>query len=208
MEPQVDADDYLRRDYDTKARFCSYWHQIDEALRLNPERILEVGLGNGFVSEYLRRRQVSQVTIDIDPELNPDVVGSVLRLPFVDEAFDVITCNEVLEHIPYPSFSKALSEIHRASRSHAILSLPDDGHNIRFDLRLRNVGDFGRAFRFPRLRRPVHLFDGQHHWEIGKASYPLSRIVKDIESEGFSVARTYCVPENPWHRFFILDKVR
>ncbi len=71
MKPQVEKEAYFSREYDTKARFCSYWHQIDEVLKLNPDRILEIGLGNGFVSEYLRSRDVHLVTIDSDSRLRP-----------------------------------------------------------------------------------------------------------------------------------------
>lgn len=208
MEPQIDAEEYFDHSYDTKGRFCSYWHQIDEAMRLSHKSVLEIGPGNGLVAEYLRRRQVSVLTIDIDHRLNPDVVGTLTNMPFAEDSFDLIMCCEVLEHLPYEQLSGALSEIHRTCRSDAVLSVPDIRHDLRFDVRLRTVGEFGRTIAFPRLRRPVHVFDGQHYWEIGKASYPMVRVVKDIESSGFVVANTYCVPENPWHRFFILKKRR
>ena len=117
MKPQVEKEAYFSRDYDTKARFSSYWHQIDEVLRLNPGRVLEIGLGNGFVSGYLRSRRVRLFTIDIDRRLRPDVTGTVLRLPFADKSFDVVICCEILEHIPYDSFSLALSEVHRDGKA-------------------------------------------------------------------------------------------
>ncbi|MHA1380617.1 MAG: hypothetical protein ACTSRG_19795 [Candidatus Helarchaeota archaeon] len=51
-----------------------------------------------------------------------------------------------------------------------------------------------------------HKFNGEHYWEIGKAGYPLSKIIKDIQKTGFEVEKTYRVFENPYHRFFILRK--
>jgi len=49
--------------------------------------------------------------LDIDKRLNPDFVGSVLELPFVDKSFEVIACYEVLEHLLYRDFPKDLREI-------------------------------------------------------------------------------------------------
>lgn len=206
MKPQASAESYFSREYNTKARFCSYWHQIDEVQRLDPGSVLEVGLGNGFVSGYLRRRAVNLVTVDIDPNLNPDVVGSITHLPFGGGSFDVVTCYEVLEHIPYELFYRAVSELHRVCRFSVILSLPDSVRKARLKFQVYDILDFHANFRIPRIRKSVHKFDGQHHWEIGRYSYHLRRILTDIESAGFVVERTYYVPENPRHRFFILNK--
>ena len=59
----------------------------------------------------------------------------------------------------------------------------------------------------PRLKNPTHKFDGEHYWKIGKAEYPLNKIINEIQKAGFWVEKTYSrVFENPYHRFFILRK--
>lgn len=52
------------------------------------------------------------------------VLGEASSLPFVDKAFKVILCSEVLEHVPHPK--KALSEIARVASNNAyvIITLP------------------------------------------------------------------------------------
>jgi len=117
MKPQVDPDHYFKPSYDSKGRFISYWHQINELIKLKPTSILEIGIGNGLVANYLKQRGYNLTTMDIDPRLNPDKVGSVTNIPFPDESFEVVACFEVLEHLPYEQFSKALSEIHRVSKN-------------------------------------------------------------------------------------------
>lgn len=62
-------------------------------LSLNPGELLEVGIGNGFVSRYLRDRGVNVITLDIDKELKPDVEGSVLDIPFPKASFKVVMCH-------------------------------------------------------------------------------------------------------------------
>jgi len=84
MNLRVEGLHYFRKEYDKKSRFISYWHQINEIIKLNPKRVLEIGVGNGFISKYLKERGVNVITLDIDKRLNPDVTGSILDIPFVD----------------------------------------------------------------------------------------------------------------------------
>lgn len=203
---QVAPDLYRTLSYNKKARFISYWHQIYEVCRLEPERCLEIGVGSGFVSNYLRKSGINITTIDIDRDLYPDITGDITNLPFRDSAFDVVACYEVLEHMPYSLFSKAISEIGRVTRNYLLLSLPDDERSFRFLFDLPVLGRISKTLTLPRIRKPVHQFDGQHFWEIGKHGYPLSKIVADIENAGFRVKSSYRVFENPRHRFMILKK--
>lgn len=131
-----------------------------------------------------------------------------MSIPFSDEAFEVVACYELLEHLLYENFEKAMSEIFRVSTSHALLSLPDANRVYPLYLQIPKFKEVRKLLPIPRLRRPVHHFDGQHHWEIGKASYSLSRIMNDINDLGFNIEKTYRVFELPYHRFFILKKTR
>ena len=207
------------KEYDSKQRFISYWHQIDEILSLNPERVLEVGIGNGFVSNYLARSGITVMTLDIDKRLNPDVVGSVLKIPFPDRSFNVVSCCEVLEHLPYEDFTRALSEIYRVSRLHAVLSLPDITRVCRVNIQIPTIGEIRKLVRLPMLRRPIPNFNKEvpseigtvgysieHYWQIGESGYPLYKIIKDIKSVGFKIQKIYRVFELPLHRFFVLEK--
>jgi len=57
-----------------------------------------------------------------------------------------------------------------------------------------------------RSKKPVHKFDGEHYWEIGKKGYSLSKITNNIQKAGFKIKETYRVFENPYNSFFILKK--
>jgi ubiquinone/menaquinone biosynthesis C-methylase UbiE len=208
MKPQVETSHYFSESYHSKKLFISYWHQITEIRDLSPKRVLEIGIGNGFVSKYLKDRKLKVITLDFDKKLNPDIVGSVLDIPFPDNLFNVVACYEVLEHMPYENFHIALSEIFRVSDSYAILSFPDINRVCQFSIDILNVGHLIKLLiPLPRFKKAVHKFDGEHFWEIGKDGYSLNRIIKDIQMVGFKIKKTYRVFENPYHRFFILQKV-
>lgn len=203
---QVEPEHYFRAGYDTKERFISYWHQIDEIVRLKPDSVLEIGVGNRMVSDYLKKRGFSVTTMDIDERLEPDVTGDIVAIPFEADHFDAVACYEILEHIPYEKFAPALREIRRVTRKHAIISLPDVSRCYRVSFQLPKIGHVDRLVEVPRMRKPAHQFDGEHYWELGKAGYPLKRIIGEMEAAGFILEREYRVSENPIHHFFVLKK--
>lgn len=207
MKPQVKTEHYSKQLYDIKERFISYWHQVDEAIKLNTKNILEIGPGNGFVSRYLKEKGQNNTTLDIDINLKPDTVGSVTEIPFLDNSFEAVTCYEVLEHIPYNSFIKALKEIYRVATTHVILSLPDVTTVYRFNIELPRINPIKKLINHP-FHRPIqHIFDGEHYWEIGKTDFSLKRVELDIKRCGLKIIKTYRVFEFYYHRFFILEKI-
>ena len=206
MDLQAKPGHYFCPSYDTKGRFNSYWHQIDEAVSLTPRHMLEVGIGNGFVSNYLKERKINVKTLDIDYRLSPDIIGSVLKMPFPDEAFDVVSCCEVLEHLPYNEFTNALGELARVSQKFVILSLPDVTTAYRINIELPRMKPIKRLVAHPFHRAIRHDFDSDHYWEIGKISYALKNVIKDLRSVGFEIMKTYRVFEFRFNRIFLLRK--
>ena len=194
--------------YDTKRRFCSYWHQVNEIMQLKPASILEVGVGTGFLSSYLRKWNLPVVTLDIDPENRPDIAGDVLNLPLPDDIVELVCCFQVLEHLPYPAFREAIEEIYRVTRSDALISLPDVTRCYRFMLTLPIIGTISRLIEVPQLFPAEHHYDGEHYWEIGTRNHAAGRILDDIVRAGFRITRQYRVFENPYHRIILCRKDR
>lgn len=207
MKSQVESFHYFKKSYDTKERFCSYWHQIDEIVSLHPNLVLEIGIGNGFVSDYLIKREYTVVTLDKEIRLRPNYVSSVLNLPFRTNSFDVVAAFEVFEHIPYKDFQIALKEIWEVTKNHFILSLPDCTRVYRLHLHFPRIGIKRKMIPIPRLRIPDQKFNGEHYWEIGNKQTPLKRVISDIQRVGFVIDKSYRVFEKQNHRFFILKKI-
>lgn len=199
---------YFQKEYDSKTRFISYWHQINEILSLVPKIVLEIGIGNRFMSNYTKWKRINIVTLDFDKKLNPDIVGSVLHIPFHNDSFDVVACYEVLEHLPFQYFPDTLGEIHRVSSKYVILSLPDSTRFCLFNIQIPKIKTIKKLISLPWLKVPEEEIHPTHHWEIGTKNYSLKRILSEIRNNGFEVKKTYRIFELPYHHFFALEKKR
>ena len=213
MAPQVSQSYYFKKKYADLERFISYFYQVDliaECMRDSRDRVLEIGVGNGTVSDYLRKAGVALTTCDFDRRLNPDHVADVRTLPFVDNSFDIVTAFEVLEHIPFEDFEGALRELHRVSRRRVILSLPYRSTSFELVLKFPYVRTiFRRLYLGIFLRIPL-IFrragpHSQHHWEMDLARFPLRRI-RAILRRYFTVIREVRPVLHSYHYFFVLEK--
>lgn len=203
---QVPPNHYFNIEYDTKSRWISYWYQINEVINLKPKSVLEIGVGNKTVSDYLTKIGIKVRTCDFDKSLKPDVVADVLNMPFKKDSFDVVLCAEVLEHLPFKNFSRALSNIHKVSNKYAIITLPNFSiTNLYFGIKV--IPYIPKKEFLIRIRYPVkHKFLGEHFWEIGKKGFPVSLIKEFIQKSGFQIKQNYSPIEDPRHNFFILEK--
>lgn len=196
--------DYFSADYNDRRRWASYWHQIKEVLEFNPRNVLVIGKGNGIIPEYFKLIGIKTIVLDIDETLKPDVVASVLKMPFAENEFDVVLCAEVLEHLPFENFNAALLEMKRVAKSNAVISLPHFGPAIKFLLKLPFFPEIKFIFKLPYPKK--HQFKEEHYWEIGKRGYFFEKIKSNINNSGFVILKDYAVFENPLHHFFILKK--
>lgn len=206
MEKQVDKSAYNFKKYCQIDRFNSYWHQLDEVVKLNPSSVLEIGVGDKVFANYLKdNTDIRYTSADIAEDLKPDVVTDVLNLSFQDSTFDVTCAFEVLEHLPFEKFPLALTELKRVANNYVIISLPHWGRHFSIDFRL----PFFKQLRWQKKINfmPIeHKFNGQHYWEIGKKGYDIKKIKSAIKSSGLILEKDYIAFESPYHHFFILKK--
>ena len=200
---EISKEKYDFSKYNHRSRWMSYWHQIDEVLRLKPDSVLEIGIGDKTVVNFLKSQGVNITTLDINKDLKPDVIGSVLTMPFQDSSFNVVLCAEVLEHLPFEKFEEGLKELKRVSRKNLVLSLPHFGRSLKFSFKIPLIKEKRIACR---LAFPIkHVFNGEHYWEIGKKGYPPDKIRKIIKKY-FQIKKEFIPFENQYHHFFILEK--
>ena len=198
---------YGDRTYLAGGRAVSFGHQIHAILSLDPDSVLEVGVGAGVVAASLRRVGLPVTTLDIDPALDPDILASVTGIPADAGSWSVASCCQVLEHLPFDRFGDALRELHRVTSRGLVLSLPVVTREFEVRLRLPRLGSrrFAAPVPLPPRRIPADRMSVMgHHWEIGFAGFPRARLEMVMGVIGWEIERSWRVPELPWHRFYIL----
>jgi ubiquinone/menaquinone biosynthesis C-methylase UbiE len=200
---QVDKTHYEWASYNVKGRWVSYWHQVHEVLGTGSASVLEVGVGCGLVKNQLRAAGLDVTCVDIDERLGADRVGDVRALPFDDNVFDIVVCAQVLEHMPWEEFPRALRELHRVARRWALVTLPQSGKPLALVVTLPKLGTLAYATRTPSLRR--YRFDGQHYWQVGSRG-TRQRAVRARLAPLFDIKPEYTLPDFAYHRFYLLAK--
>ncbi|GGZ82095.1 class I SAM-dependent methyltransferase [Algibacter mikhailovii] len=88
-------------------------------------KVLHFAPEQAFYKRFRKMTNLDYVTTDLNSPL-ADVKADICALPFEDNAFDVILCNHVLEHIP--DDSKAMQELYRVLKTGGmgIFQIPQD----------------------------------------------------------------------------------
>lgn len=204
MSKQVEKKHYSFAQYSHKDRWNSYFNQLNETLALKPSSVLEIGVGDKVFGSFLKNNtSVEYTSVDVAEDLEPDIVGSVISLPFKENSFDVVCAFEVLEHLPYEDFDKAVSEISRVTSRYAAISLPHFGPRLQLFIKLPLISEVRLSWKIPYHQE--HEFNGEHYWEIGKKGYSLWRIKKDL-GKYFKIIKDFVPFENQYHHFFVLER--
>jgi glycosyltransferase involved in cell wall biosynthesis len=130
------TDKYGSRNPLTRTLLASFLDEIDALIALaNPTSILDVGCGEGVVTERLANRTgAPTVGVDLgnevlqkewerrESELVSFRAASAYDLPFADASFDCVCALEVLEHLERPR--DALAEMARVARGALLVSVP------------------------------------------------------------------------------------
>ena len=90
-----------------------------------PQKLLHFAPEQAFYKRFKKLKNIDYTTTDLNSPL-ADVKADICDLPFADNAFDVILCNHVLEHIP--DDTKAMQELYRILKpgGWGIFQIPQD----------------------------------------------------------------------------------
>lgn len=217
MQTSVDADEVAKF-----ARHAAEWWQPEGAFRtlhdINPtrldyieryvslqnQRILDIGCGGGILCEGMAKRGGLVTGLDVEP----DAIGAAkahadmqqLKInyvcqpleTFVAESFPIITCLEMLEHVPDPQM--ILTEAARLLAPGGYLFLSTINRNAiayakvivaaEYVLRLlpRQTHDYQRFIKPSELAAMVRVADLEVVDLTGMAYHPLTRTASLVTS--------------------------
>ena len=170
-----------------------YWNQVNLINKYHEKNdtILEIGVGSGFTANYLKSKNISVTTFDIDEEKKPDITGNIVTHKF-DKRYDMVMAFEVFEHIPFEKFSEILTNLKVVCNKYIILSIPRN-EKTWLEIKVRTPL-FKWSFRIKTLRHK--LTTENHFWEIDYKSYTLKKFIRTVEENGFTLSEKKNVDAN------------
>lgn len=171
----------------------------------NNPKIVEIGKGNGFVSNFLKRAELDFLTFDINKNLEPDIVGNILEFSnLVKSEVNIVVACEILEHLPFDMFESSLEQISKVTNKYLIITLPEFkkffGFNIQF--RLPKLKRFSIPF-FLKYKGNKILGSG-HFWEVDYNENTKRKNIESIIEKYFKIVDSGKFHTNPYHNFYVL----
>ncbi len=114
---------------------------LDPHLPGRPELlVLDVGCGTGYSLKWLREKLGTRATfgVDISPHasvfwseqgLDTAAIASAHQIPFKSEAFDLVTCFDVIYQLPGADAETAISEMHRVLKPGGLLFIREPAYD-------------------------------------------------------------------------------
>lgn len=132
------------QDYDSADQASMRLQAIRNFIPADVHSILDAGCGNGLITNELVELY-DVCGIDSSAEALkylkcPSQQASVTLIPYPDKRFDLVMCNEVLEHLDDKSLQKAIAELKRVSAKYLLISVPDREQLTKLHTRCAQCG--------------------------------------------------------------------
>lgn len=150
---------------ESQEHWSFYWHQakLVEMHTSKDDQLVEIGVGSGFLQNYLQSKGWHVSSVDIDAEKKPDFVSDASQFDFFSLSPRCFIAFEIFEHIPYPLLERTISNITKPNPEIIIFSIP---LSVRFILKLNlkipktpNI-----KINIPIPKRKV--ITKNHYWEL------------------------------------------
>ena len=180
-----------------------YWHQAKLIEDYVPQasRLLEIGVGTKFLSNYLRSRGRDVITLDIDADKSPDYVDDASSFDYGALDVETVVAFEIFEHLPFPLFCRVIDRLSDCGVQRLVFSVPwCEKKLLRGQFKLPRMKPYRFSITLPWRR----VSTVNHFWELDpfsafqrnktvdqtsnqKVLIPLSQLVRFFESKGYTV---------------------
>lgn len=175
------------------------------------KRVLHVGCGPynpGALPEQLRTSSWQEVRLDINPDVKPDLIGSMTDMSAVlDESVDAVFSSHNLEHLYAHEVPLALAEFHRVLKpgGFALITLPDiqavaehvAQGNLEETLYVSPAGPISALDILYGLRTAVA---NGNHFMAHRTAFTAKTLAQKLEKTGFQRVECYQETLNLWAR--------
>lgn len=205
-ERELAREDYFTDLYFSLPQLCSFAHQLNFIHSMRPTSAIEIGLGNGFVSTFLRRSGLPVVTADINPALEPDICAPLDEVHgHIDGPKDLVICCEVLEHMPLEELDANLDHL-RGLGDRLFMTLPNSNRTwgVAGLASLPKLGlkQFDLNIDVPYKRR---LDKGPHFWEVGYTPDCTRAAIVERLRQRYTKVQSGRFLLNPYHIWFACE---
>lgn len=145
-----------------------------------PIRILDAGCGEGFITKLIKDKIRHAEIIGVDESIralnearlrNPNIkflLSDISEMKFTNNAFDIVVCCEVLEHLKNPE--SAIIELKRVASKMLVLTVPlEPWFRIGNFMSLQNISRFGNPA------------DHINHWTMSKFKRDMSNFFREYD---------------------------
>lgn len=205
-----------QKDYLAKVDFFTWtrhFHVVKDLCTFVAGDVLEVGTGDGVVKRCMQPFVRSYTVFDINPNLQPDVLGDLLDpQPALSGHFDAVVCTEVLEHLPFDRLPDCVAQLAAFLRGggRLFLTLPHrKGHMLFVTPRQRlwkwrlPFGATSLSEAYNRFVRRRIWIDPHHCWEIGDGRVQRGDVETVLARHGL---RTEAFTLLPYCDYWVLRK--
>lgn len=169
---------------ESKKHWELYWYQqkIMQNRISKEESILEIGVGSGFTSNYLKSKGYKVKSVDIDPNKRPDFIENIVDVDQDFFSFDVILAFNIFEHIPYNDLLKVFDQLKKSQISKMFISLPIFKKLI-FEAYLYFILFPPKDITIFKKKKKIN--SSHHHWELEYNDYTLKKLKNDLNFRNF-----------------------
>lgn len=182
-----------------------YFHVIKTFQKSNFNHVLEVGSGDYIVKSIIEPYVKSYKTFDINNNMKPDILGDIIEHnEALDNKFDLIIITDVLEHIPFKSVSKALSNLYKYLTDGGVVILTVPHRRTWFSIfssinlvpkmfSVKNGLLTPKSFYRNFIKRKPWI-DPHHCYEIGVGGITTKKFNEIIFKSNFKIIQSKLIP--------------
>lgn len=169
---------------ESKEHWLSYWHQIKlmlESLEAN-DSMIELGIGSGFTSNYLRSKNIDVLTVDIDKNKSPDIVSDAISFK-PNKNYDHFCAFEVFEHMKFEEMENVLKNIKSKIDKNIFISVPIYKKTpINIELKFKSY------WKSITVKTPkTSIIDPHHQWELNYKDITEEKLISVFEHHNFKL---------------------